>query len=101
MKILPILTLALILLSGCDRTDPAAFLKASLKDSCGADQAGCVQAVEEQFPECHEKYQQQWQAYLSASGDAEAQALRAYSRRLYGCITHESGKPYFFYNNES
>ena len=100
----PVLLLCLFLLTGCDQAAnyaAAQYLKVSLKETCGQQDAACIAAVETQFDPCHLKYKQHWDAYMNAIGKKEDEYLATYSINMYACIVDKDGKPYFVYNPDA
>jgi len=92
-----------LILAGCDQLlnkAGAQYLKLSLKDACGEEDAACISAVENQFDPCQEKYEKEWNTYINSSTSNEDELLKNYSEKMYGCIVDEDGDPYFVFDPE-
>lgn len=100
-RLLVLLALCLPGLVACDQAinrAAAEYLKYSLREVCGEDDPACIEAVNTQFDPCHEKYSEEWAAYMKSSLAEEDALLEYYSRKMYACILDENGEPWFVYD---
>lgn len=88
-----------MMFAGCDQAITSMsgeMIKQGMVETCGEDDQPCLQAVENQFGACQQKYQVQWNAYMNAPTEKEDELLDTYMNNMYDCIVDEKGEPYFF-----
>jgi len=96
-----ILGVCLLCLVACDAAISrvsAEYLKYSLREVCGEEDPACIEAVNTQFDACHDRYRDEWNAYMNSSVAGEDALLEDYSRKMYACIVDENGEPWFVYD---
>ncbi|WMS85673.1 hypothetical protein [Pleionea litopenaei] len=89
------ITLSLV---GCDILNPkvtAKEIKSNLIKTCGKTDSSCISDVENQFPFCNQRYQNDWRLYLKANIQNQERFLQSYLDNLYSCIVDEKGNAYF------
>lgn len=70
-------------------------MKDALIKLCGEEDEECVEAVENQFYDCHKKAEKEWDAYTKASMFNDEKELDAYDYAMIKCIKYADGEQIF------